>query len=88
MKIEKHWLMTGVAVVVALGVGFGAAQLMPGLSGAADQHAEEEGHEEAAAEAFVALTPTAAAEAGVSVVTVERGGGSGLMLPGRRHVPQ
>ena len=82
MKIEKHWLMTGAAVVIALGVGFGAAQLMPG-PGAADSHADEEGHEEAAAEAFVALTPAAAAEAGVSVVAVERGGGSGLMLPGR-----
>lgn len=83
MKIERHWLMTGAAIVVALGVGFGAAQLMPDQGGAADPHAEEEGHEEEAVEGFVALTPSAAAAAGVSVVTVERGGGSGLMLPGR-----
>ncbi|WP_298098901.1 efflux RND transporter periplasmic adaptor subunit [Brevundimonas sp.] len=83
MKIEKHWLMTGGAVVVALAVGFGTAQLMLGRNGAADPQAEEENHEDAAAEAFVALTPTAAAEAGVGIVAVERGGGAGLMLPGR-----
>ena len=88
MKIDKHWLMTGAAAAVALGLGFGAAQLMPARGGAASPHAKEEGHEEkgheaASTDAFIALTPAVAAQAGVSVVTVERGGGSGLMLPGR-----
>lgn len=82
MKIDRHWLMTGAAVTVALGVGFGAARLMD--SPAADAHGDEEAHvEEASVEGVVALTPEAAAGAGVTVATVTRGGGSEMMLPGR-----
>lgn len=85
MKINRHWLMTAAAVVVALGVGFGVAQWTPALTGAADVQTDEEGHEdeEGAVEGFVALSPAASAAAGVSIVAVERGGGSGLKIPGR-----
>lgn len=83
MKIDRHWLMTGAAVMAALGVGFGAGRLMPDDRGAADTHAEQEAPQEAAAEGFVALKPADAGAAGVSIVSVERGSGSGLMLPGR-----
>lgn len=84
MNIERHWLLTGVAVAVAaaLGLGFGAARLTP--SPAADPRGEERGHdEEVGEEGFVALIPSAAGPAGVTVVAVQRGGGAELMLPGR-----
>ena len=86
MKIERHWLMTGAAVVVALGAGFGAARLMDPPA-ATEAHAED-GHDgeaggEGAEEGVVALSPADAAAAGVSVVGVERGGGGDLTLPGR-----
>lgn len=81
MTIQRHWLMTGVAVIAALGLGFAAARLMPAQP-KAEAHAEEE-HKEEAEEGFVALAPAKAAGAGVSVVALERGGGSELMLPGR-----
>lgn len=83
MTIDKYWLTTGAAVVVALGVGFGAAQVM-NQPGPEDDHghAEANGHDEAE-EAFVALSPDAAAEAGIEVVTPTRGGGAELKLPGR-----
>lgn len=82
MNIERHWLMTGVAVVAALGIGFGAAQVMRSPA-PSDAHAEEEGHAEEVEEGFVALAPDAAAKAGVTITTVTRGGGAELMLPGR-----
>lgn len=88
MKIERHWLMTTAAVVVALGAGFGAARLMdPPASPEAhaeEGHAEVAGGEEAGGgEGVVALSLADAAAAGVSVVEVERGGGGDLTLPGR-----
>mgnify|MGYP001809764420 CR=1 FL=1 len=86
MNIERHWLLTGIAVVVALGVGFGAARLMPNAPAKADphgEHGEEEGHEEGGEEGVVALSPAKAAAAGVTIVALERGGGSELMLSGR-----
>ena len=80
MNIKRHWLMTGAAVVMALGVGFGAARLTgAGAAPEADHH--EEG--EAPPEGFVRLNAAAAAQAGVSIVGVERGGGAELKLPGR-----
>ncbi|MBU2166198.1 MAG: efflux RND transporter periplasmic adaptor subunit, partial [Alphaproteobacteria bacterium] len=83
MTLKKHWLMSGAAVVIALGAGFGAARLMERPPAEAD-HAEADGHADPSAEAaFVALTPQAAARAGVSVVAVQRGGGAELKLPGR-----
>jgi cobalt-zinc-cadmium efflux system membrane fusion protein len=73
--------MTGAAVVIALGVGFGAAQIL-------DRPAAEAGHEEGHAEdesegALITLSPEQAARAGVSIIAVERGGGAELKLPGR-----
>lgn len=82
MNIERHWLMTGAAVVAALGIGFGAAQLMRPAA-PSEAHAEEEGHAEEGEEGFVALAPDAAAKAGVTITAVARGGGAELMLPGR-----
>lgn len=82
MTIQRHWLMTGVAVIAALGLGFTAARLMPdGAKPAA--HAEEEHEEAGGEEGFVALAPDKATAAGVTLVGLERGGGSELMLPGR-----
>ncbi|RZJ01193.1 MAG: efflux RND transporter periplasmic adaptor subunit [Brevundimonas sp.] len=85
MQIQRHWLMTGAAVVAALGVGFGAAQLVNRPAPKAAEHAEA-GHAEAEAEgesAMTALSPQQAAEAGVLVVGLQRGGGAELKLPGR-----
>ena len=59
MNFQRHWLMTGAAVIAALGVGFGAAQLMK-PSAAFPEADPEEGHEEARG-AVVALTPDKAA---------------------------
>ena len=82
MQSQKHWLMTGAAVIAALGVGFGAAQFL-NRPASEPAHAEE-GHAEDEAEgALVALTPAQAIEAGVTVVTLQRGGGAELKLPGR-----
>lgn len=83
MNIQRHWLMTGTAVIAALGLGFGGAQLLNRPAAEADAHAEE-GHEEEEAEgAVVALSPADAAQAGVTVIALQRGGGSELKLPGR-----
>ncbi|WP_439471875.1 efflux RND transporter periplasmic adaptor subunit [Brevundimonas sp.] len=83
MTTRNHWLMTGAAVIVALGLGFGAARLLDPPP-AADAHGED-GHaeEEAAPEGFVALTEQEAAAAGVSLTAVTRGGGGEYRLPGR-----
>ncbi|NBB15193.1 efflux RND transporter periplasmic adaptor subunit [Caulobacter sp. SLTY] len=87
MKIDRHWLVTGVAVVIALGAGFGAARLLPEPptkeAAHKDGHGEEEGHDEGGEDGLVALSPAKAAAAGVSIVAPERGGGEALILPGR-----
>ncbi|RZJ92671.1 MAG: efflux RND transporter periplasmic adaptor subunit, partial [Brevundimonas sp.] len=81
MTSKRYWLTTGAAVVAALGVGFGAAQLLK--PPAADSHVEA-GHEDIDPESgVVALTPDQAAAAGVSIVALQRGGGAELKLPGR-----
>lgn len=80
MTITRHWLMTGAAVVVALGVGFGAARLSGDPAAPQADHHEDEG---GPAAGFIPMTTTAAAQAGVSLVAVERGGGQELKLPGR-----
>ncbi|NJC32601.1 cobalt-zinc-cadmium efflux system membrane fusion protein [Sphingomonas jejuensis] len=72
--------------MAALGVGFSAARLteQSPVRAEAEEHAEGEEHaEESAAPGFVQLTPTAAAAAGVQLASLERGGGSELVLPGR-----
>lgn len=83
MISKTYWLMTGAAVVIALGAGFGAARILDRPPTEAE-HAEA-GHaeDEPSKAAFVALTPKEAARAGVSVVAVQRGGGAELKLPGR-----
>ena len=84
MTLNKHWLMTGAAVVIALAAGFGATRILDRPSteaGQAEAEHAEAGH--ASEESFVALTPPEAARAGVSVITVQRGGGAELKLPGR-----
>ena len=82
MQSQKYWLMTGAAVIVALGVGFGAAQFLNRPAPEATHG--EEGHSEDEAEgALIALSPAQAAEAGVTVVALQRGGGTELKLPGR-----
>jgi cobalt-zinc-cadmium efflux system membrane fusion protein len=83
MISKTYWLMTGAAVVIALGAGFGAARILDRPPAGAE-HAEA-GHaeDEAGKTAFVALTPQETARAGVSVVAVQRGGGAELKLPGR-----
>jgi len=82
MHFQRHWLMTGAAVIAALGVGFGAARIVnPRAPEAA--HADK-GHAEDEAEgAIVRLSPAKAAQAGVTVVAPQRGGGVELKLPGR-----
>lgn len=83
MRNQRHWLMTGAAVVAALGLGFGAPRFLNRPIPETAEHAEE-GHAEAEGRgAFVALSPQQAAEAGVSVVGLQRGGGAELKLPGR-----
>ncbi|WP_231868748.1 efflux RND transporter periplasmic adaptor subunit [Brevundimonas sp. GW460-12-10-14-LB2] len=83
MTLKTYWLMTGAAVVIALGAGFGAARILDRPPTEAEHaeagHAEDEPGEAA----FVALTPQEAARAGVSIVAVQRGGGAELKLPGR-----
>jgi cobalt-zinc-cadmium efflux system membrane fusion protein len=83
MTTRKHWLMTGAAVVIALGAGFGAARLLDSPP-PAEAHAEgENGHSDAEGpQGFVALTEQDAAAAGVVLTGVQRGGGSELRLPG------
>ncbi|MDO9335902.1 MAG: efflux RND transporter periplasmic adaptor subunit [Caulobacter sp.] len=87
MKIERHWLLTAIAVLAALSVGYGAAQLGRGSAVKADAHGEKAGHEEAggggAGEGVVALSPAKAAAAGVMVVGLARGGGAELLLAGK-----
>jgi cobalt-zinc-cadmium efflux system membrane fusion protein len=84
MTTRKHWLMTGAAVIAALGLGFAGARLLD--PPAPDAHAEEEHAEEAAPEGFVALTDQQAAAAGISLTAVTRGGGGEYRLPGRVSV--
>lgn len=83
MISKTYWLMTGAAVVIALGAGFGAARILDRPPAEAE-HAETGRADDKAGEAaFVALTPQDAAQAGVSVVAVQRGGGAEQKLPGR-----
>jgi cobalt-zinc-cadmium efflux system membrane fusion protein len=88
MTLSRNWLMTGAAVIAALGIGAAGGYGLARLNPAPDSHTEEEGHGDEAAEqaaegGMIALTPEAAAKAGVTVVAVGRGGGAELMLPGR-----
>ena len=81
MTLQRHWLMTGAAVIIALGAGFGAAQILDRPATGTEHeegHADDEGDSD-----LIALSPEQAARAGVSIIAVERGGGRELKLPGR-----
>ena len=83
MTSQRHWLTTGAAVIAALGLGFGAAQVMKPSAAPPEAHAEN-GHDETEADgAVVGLTPDQAARTGVTVIGLQRGGGAELKLPGR-----
>lgn len=85
MTIDKRLLFGGVAAIALLGIatGFVAARMSdPHGAVVAEEHAEK--HEEGEHEpGFVALKPVEAAESGVELAKVERGGGSDLILAGR-----
>ena len=46
MTINKHWLLTGAAVVAALGIGFGAAQFLNHPTASETEHADDDHEEE------------------------------------------
>lgn len=80
MTLNRHWLMTGAAVVGALALGFGVSQWLgrsPASSDTAAAEAEDHPGDR------VALSAQAAARLGVAIVTVGRGDGGELTLPGR-----
>ena len=83
MHINKHGLMTGAAVVAALGIGFAGAQFIDRPTAATEAEHAEDNHEDEGGGAVFALSPQAAERAGVTIVGLERGGGSELKLPGR-----
>lgn len=92
VRPNKTWLLAGAALIVAGLGGYGVARWTAEPAEHAEEahegeeHAgEEAGHEEegdAHEEGLVALTPQQAAAAGVTVATVERGGGAEIVIPG------
>ncbi|MBJ7412475.1 MAG: efflux RND transporter periplasmic adaptor subunit, partial [Phenylobacterium sp.] len=70
MPIDRKTLLTGAALVVALGAGFGIAKLSDRAPAAAEEAEEAEG---AASGDFVKLSAEQARAAGVAVVTVGQG---------------
>lgn len=88
MTIDRKLLVGGVAAVALLGVatGFVAARLSDPRGAVVTEEQEEEHEEGGHEEGFVALKAEEAAEAGVELATVERGGGSDLILAGRVSV--
>ncbi|QQQ18645.1 efflux RND transporter periplasmic adaptor subunit [Brevundimonas vitis] len=83
MHINRHGLMTGAAVLAALGIGFAGAQFIDRPTAATEAEHADDNHEDEGGSPIVVLSPQAAERAGVTVVGVERGGGSELKLPGR-----
>lgn len=83
MIARRSLIASAIALIVAAGLGFGAAQVFqdrPAAPAPEEKDAEHGGHGEAG---LVPLKPADAAAAGVSVVTPGRGGGSDILLPGR-----
>lgn len=87
-------LLCGAVLLVALGTGFGLAQLIPHSEHTAhvedDEHAahndpdQQDEHEDAPSEeGVVALTPRQIEVSGINVVSVGRGGGNEYRLSGR-----
>lgn len=77
--LRKQWLLTGAALIAALGIGFAAARVTSPRPAEAE-HTEEGGE---VGEGMIKMTAEQAAAAGVTVVSVGRGGGGELALPGR-----
>lgn len=82
MPADKKSLLTAAAVVIALGAGFGVAKLTDRPPPAKAEAEEGEAHAEAAGNE-VKLTPQQASAAGISLVTVSRGGAGDVRLTGR-----
>lgn len=82
MPADKKTLLTAAAVVVALGAGFGVAKLTDRPPPAKAEVEEGEAHGESASNE-VKLTPQQASAAGISIVTVSRGGAGDVRLTGR-----
>ncbi len=91
MTRKSTHLLCGAALLVALGAGFGLAQLIPHTEHAArvegDDHAVHNDHDEhddvPSEEGVVALTARQIEASGISVVGVGRGGGTEYRLSGR-----
>lgn len=85
MKTTRQQAMIAGAILAAAGIGFGAARWSAEAPPTQSREPEGEHHDEAktGGEGFVALPAKAAAQAGVEVTTVGRGGGGELILPGR-----
>jgi cobalt-zinc-cadmium efflux system membrane fusion protein len=82
MDPTRRTLLTGAAILIALGIGFGLAKVV-GPKPAHETEAKPEASEAKAGGETVTLTGPQAASAGVAVVTVGRGGASDVRLTGR-----
>ena len=80
-------LLFGAALLVALGAGFGLAQLIPHTEHAAhvegDDHDDHDDHDDEAPEGVVVLTARQIEASGIGIVAVGRGGGNETRLTGR-----
>ena len=79
--------LCGAALLVALGAGFGLAQLIPHTEHAAhvegDDHDDHDDHDDEAPEGVVVLTARQIEASGIGIVAVGRGGGNETRLTGR-----
>ncbi|MBL8552888.1 MAG: efflux RND transporter periplasmic adaptor subunit [Phenylobacterium sp.] len=82
MSADKKSLLIAASIAVALGAGFGLAKLTDHSPAPKAEAEEGEEKSEPAGDA-VKLTPQQTSAAGVSVVTVSRGGAGDLRLTGR-----
>ena len=80
-------LLCGAVLLVALGTGFGLAQLIPHSEHAAhvkgDDHDDHDDHDDEAPEGVVVLTARQIEASGIGIVAVGRGGGNETRLTGR-----
>ena len=83
-------LLFGAALLVALGAGFGLAQLIPHTEHAAhvegddhEDHDDHDDHDDEAPEGVVVLTARQIEASGIGIVAVGRGGGNETRLTGR-----
>jgi len=83
VSARRYIIASGVALVAAAGLGYGAARLVEDRRVAPVREADGAEHQEHGATDLVPLKLADAAAAGVSVVTPARGGGGDILLPGR-----